>query len=301
MRATSVHALVMAALAALLAAGCGLGAGGSQASGGRLEVVAAESFWGSIAAQVGGDKVHVTSIVNNPDADPHDYDATPQDARAIARTRYFVFNGAGYDEWARKLAAANPTSGRLLLDVGALAGVREGGNPHLWYSAPVVYSVVDRIAADLGKLDPASKAYFDEQRSRYKNVGLKDYSDAIAAIKGRYAGTPVGASESIFAYMAESTGLRLITPAGYMQAVAEGADPSAADKATVDEQITGKQVKVFVFNSQNSTPDVQGVVSKARAAGIPVVQITETPVPASASFQDWQTAELKSLLAALGG
>src|SRR4029077_5827460 len=134
-----------------------------------------------------------------------------------------------------------------------------------------------------------------------KSTGLKDYHDTIAAIKQKYAGTPVGASESIFAYMSPALGLNLITPPEYMKAISEGTDPSASDKATVDRQVTSRQVKVFVYNSQNSTPDVQSLVDKARAAGIPVVQITETLSPAGATFQDWQTRQLKALLAALGG
>jgi len=272
-----------------------------QASSGKVEVVAAENFWGSIAAQVGGDKVDVTSIIANPATDPHDYDPTASDARLIAGARYFIVNGAGYDPWASKLAAANPVPGRRILDVSVLAGVQDGGNPHMWYSPDIVGKVIDRITADLKQLDAGDSAYFDQQGRNYMTGGLKDYHDSIAAIKKKYAGTPVGASESIFAYMAPALGLELITPPGYLKAISEGTDPSAADKATVDQQVTTGQVKVFVFNSQNSTPDVQSVVNKARAARVPVVQITETLSPAGTTFQDWQTSQLKALLAALGG
>ncbi|HET9410593.1 MAG TPA: zinc ABC transporter substrate-binding protein [Candidatus Dormibacteraeota bacterium] len=295
MRSIWVGVAVIVALS-----GCGLSST-SQASGGRVEVVAAENFWGSVAAQVGGDRVDVTSIIANPATDPHDYDPTANDARLIAGAGYFIVNGAGYDPWASKLAAANPVSGRRVLDVSVLAGVRDGGNPHVWYSPDIVGQVVDRITADLKRLDAGDAAYFDQRGSDYRTAGLKDYHDTIGAIKQRYAGTPVGASESIFAYMAPAVGLDLVTPSGYLQAISEGTDPSAADKATVDRQITTRQVKVFVFNSQNSTPEVQSAVDKARAAGIPVVQITETLSPPGATFQDWQTKQLKALLAALGG
>ena len=285
---------------ALLVAGCGLASAPTTPSG-KIEVVAAENFWGSIAAQVGGDRVHAVSIITSPDTDPHSYEATPADAKAIAQARYVIENGAGYDPWAAKLASANPVPGRLLLDVGDLTGVRDGGNPHLWYSAGFVGKVVDRITADLEKLDEGDAAYFDQQGAQYRDSALKDYHDTIGAIRQKYAGAPVGASESIFAYLAQSTGLDLVTPAGYLKAISEGTDPSAADKATVDQQVTGRQIKVFVFNSQNSTPDVQAVVDNARAEGIPVVPITETLAPANLSFQDWQTHQLKALLNALGG
>jgi len=295
MRSIWLGAAVMMTLSS-----CGL-ASTPQSSSGKLEVVAAEHFWGSIAAQVGGDRVEVTSIIARPATDPHDYDPTANYARLIAGAGYFIVNGAGYDPWASKLAAANPVSGRRILDVSVLAGVPDGGNPHMWYSPDIVGKVIDRITADLKQVDAGDAAYFDQQGTNFKTGGLKDYHDTIAAIKKRYAGTPVGASESIFAYMAPAVGLDLITPPGYLKAISEGTDPSAADKATVDQQVTTRQVKVFVFNSQNSTPDVQSVVNKARAARIPVVQITETLSPAGTTFQDWQTSQLKALLAALGG
>jgi zinc/manganese transport system substrate-binding protein len=295
MRSICLGAAVIVALSS-----CGL-TSAPEASSSKVEVVAAENFWGSIAAQVGGEMVDVTSVIANPATDPHDYEPTANDARLIARSGYFIVNGAGYDPWAPKLAAANPVPGRRILDVSALAGVHDGGNPHMWYSPDIVAKVIDRLTADLKQLDGGQAAYLDQESLAFKTAGLKDYHDTIAAIKQKYAGTPVGATESIFAYMAPALGLDLITPPAYLKAISEGTDPSAADKATVDRQVTTRQVKVFVFNSQNSTPDVQSVVGKARAAGIPVVQITETLSPAGATFQDWQTAQLKALLAALGG
>jgi zinc/manganese transport system substrate-binding protein len=289
--------LIVAGLAVLTAA-CGLSGGGSAS--GKVEVVAAENFWGSVAAQVGGDKVHLVSIITNPDTDPHDYEAKPDDAKKIAVANYVIVNGAGYDSWASKLLAANPVNGRQTLDIGELVGVKDGGNPHFWYSPDYVNKVIDRITADLKKLDSGDASYFDTQSSNYKNSGLKDYKDTIAAIKKKYTGVPVGATESIVVYIAQATGLNLVTPPDYMKAISEGTDPSAGDKATVDQQVSGKKVKVLVFNTQNSTPAVQAVATKARAVNIPVVEITETP-PADSSFQDWQTGQLKALLKALGG
>jgi zinc/manganese transport system substrate-binding protein len=250
---------------------------------------------------VGGEKVEVTSIIASPAVDPHVYEATANDARLIATARYVIVNGAGYDPWAYKLLAANPVPERVVLDIGVLNGVPVGGNPHMWYSPNFVARVIDKITADLTLLRSGDAAYFAQQNVAYKNTGLRDYHDAIAAIKQKYSGTPVGATESIFAYMSPALGLNLITPPGYMKAISEGTDPSVSDKAAVDQQVASKEIKVFVFNSQNATPDVQSLVRKARVKGIPVVQITETLSPAGATFQDWQTSQLKALLAALGG
>ena len=287
---------------AFLMAACGLSqAPAGSNSSGKVQVVAVENFWGSIAAQVGGEHASVTSIISNPDADPHDYDPTPQDARTIAQANYVIVNGVGYDGWAIKLLAANPVSGRRILNIGEMLGKKDGDNPHLWYSPEYVGQVVDRIAADLGQLDNSDAAVLYQQGEDYKNKGLKPYHDTIGAIKQRYTGTKVGATESIFTYLAEGTGLDVITPPGYLNAISEGADPSAADKATVESQIATRAIKVFVYNSQNSTPEVQGLVAKARDKTIPVVSVTETMLPAGATFQDWQTAQLNGLLQALGG
>jgi zinc/manganese transport system substrate-binding protein len=291
---------VVGGLASLSVSACGLSSTGLGASA-KVEVVVAENFWGSIATQIGGDRAHVTSVIVNPETDPHAYEPTPADAQLIAGAKYVIVNGAGYDSWAPKLLAANPVSGRTVLTVGDFIGKKEGDNPHMWYSPAYVDRVLDKIASDLAAIDPADTAYFDQQKTAYKTGGLKPYHDTINAIKTKYSGTAVGATESIFSYLAEGTGLNLITPNEYLKAISEGTDPSPADKATVQDQIANKKIKVFVFNTQNSTPDVQSLVDKAKAKGIPVSRVTETLAPANLTFQDWQTNQLKELLAALGG
>ena len=96
-------------------------------------MVAAENFWGSIAAQLGGEQVEVHSIIVNPDTDPHSYEPTPRDARTLAGSQLAIVNGVGYDNWASKLLAASPQSGRVVLNVGDLLGLQRGDNPHRWY------------------------------------------------------------------------------------------------------------------------------------------------------------------------
>ena len=296
--------VVGACLLASLLAGCGVGGGAGPvpcAGAGKPVVVAAENFWGSIAGQLAGDRACVASIIANPDTDPHAYEAKPNDARLIAGAGYFIENGAGYDPWAPKLVAANPVAGRLVLDVGRLSGKKEGDNPHLWYSPALVGQVVDRIGSDLASIDPAGAAYFQQRTAQYKTVALKPYFDTIATIRQKYAGTPVGASESVFSYLADALGLNLVTPYGYLKAISDGTEPSAADKVEVDREITSGSIKVFVYNSQNTTRDVVALVDKAKARKIPITTVTETLAPANLSFQDWQARQLTSLLGALGG
>ncbi|HAC44488.1 MAG TPA: ABC transporter substrate-binding protein [Chloroflexi bacterium] len=302
----SVHFVRRSSLVALgvlgaflsLATSCG---SSTSAGSGTVNVVATENFWGSIATQLAGSHATVRSIIANPQTDPHAYEPTASDARAIAGAAFVIENGAGYDPWAQKLIDANPSSSRAVLDVGKLNGVAEGGNPHMWYSPTFVRKVIDAVTAQLQSLDSADGTYFATQHDTYTSTGLKQYDDLRAEIKQKYSGTPVGATESIFAYMAPDLGLNLISPPGFLKAISEGTDPTAADKATMDSQITSKRIKVLVFNSQNSTPDVQALVDKARAKGILVTSVTETLDPANVTFQDWQSRQLQALIDALAG
>ena len=296
-RAAGAAGGVLATIVVLSA--CGSSSTSAAGSGGRVEVVTAESFWGSIATQVGGDHAHVTSVISNPDTDPHSYEPTPQDGRALAQAQYVVVDGAGYDPWAPKLVDADPSSSRRVLTIADLAGRKEGDNPHMWYSPSIVTRVVDRIAADLSAADPADAAYFSQQATNFKTVKLLQYNRLRAAIVRQYAGVMVGATESIFEDLAADLKLDLVTPPGYMRAISEGTDPTADDKATFDRQVGDHTIQVLVFNRQNSTPDIQALVDKATSRGIPVVPITETLDPATASFQDWQAAQLAALQAAL--
>jgi zinc/manganese transport system substrate-binding protein len=273
--------------------------GSGSGSGKRIRVVAAENFWGSVASQLGGGHVQVTSIITNPNADPHDYEPTAADARTVADAEMTIVNGIGYDAWADKLLSSNPSSGRTQLKVGDLVGLKPGDNPHRWYSPADVRKVIAQITADYKKIDPADSADFDKLRSTFENKTLGTYNQLIADIKTKYAGTPIGASESIVSPLADGLGLKMLTPYSFLSAISEGTDPTAHDKALIDHQIKSKQIKVYVYNSQNATPDVKQQVKEAKAEGIPVTTVTETLTPAGASFQQWQVRELRGLRAAL--
>src|SRR5262249_27108483 len=186
-----------------------------------------------------------------------------------------------------------------VVNVGALLGVPTGGNPHRWYSPADVQRVINAMVADFGRLDPAHKAYFARQRTRFNTVALKQYDALIAAIKAKYSGTPVGASESMFAMLAPALGLKLITPYSFLTAISEGTEVSAADKQTIDNQIRHHLIKIYVYNSQNVTPDVGAQLAGAKAAHIPVTTITETLTPASSTYQAWQARELAGIESAL--
>jgi zinc/manganese transport system substrate-binding protein len=288
-------------LVGLLASACATTAPDSSSSGGdRIVVVAAENFWGSIAAQLGGTKVIETSIITNPQTDPHSYEPTAADARIIAGARLFIQNGIGYDtSWAPGLVAANPNASRTVLTVGNVLGLANGDNPHQWYSHASVYAVIDAITAAYQKIDPDDASYFAQQKSAFEGGALAEYNKLETEIKDEYAGTPIGASESIVSPLATTLGLDMLTPYSFLKDISEGTDPTTADKALIDQQIRNKQIKVYVYNSQNSTPDIQAQVALATREGIPVTTVTETLSPAGDSFQQWMVGELQGLQKAL--
>jgi zinc/manganese transport system substrate-binding protein len=286
------------AVAVPLLTGCGAVASGEPGSG-TVRVVAAENFWGSIAAQLGGDRATVDSVITNPNEDPHDYEPTASDARTLATAQLVIVNGIGYDPWAPKLLSANPASGRTVLTVGDLFGLEEGDNPHRWYDPANVEAVANAITADLKKLDPKHASYYDQRRAAFEQQGLASYHRLIAEIRARYGGTAVGASESIFALQSPALGLNLITPYSFLKAISEGTEVSAKDTITVQRQLSHHEVKVWVYNSQNATPEIQRLNALARSEHIPIATITETLTPATATFEQWQTAQLQRIAQAL--
>lgn len=296
----AVTALAASACSTTAPGSTSAAASGTASASGKIVVVAAENFWGSIAAQLGGSKVTETSIITNPQTDPHSYEPTAADARTIAGAQMFIQNGIGYDTaWAPGLVSANPSSTRTVLTVGDVLGLKDGDNPHQWYSHTSVYKIIDAITAAYQKIDPADASYFAQQKSTFENTTLAEYNQLETTIKAKYAGTPIGASESIVSPLADSLGLDMKTPYSFLKDISEGTDPTTADKATIDQQIEGKQIKVYVYNSQNSTPDIQAQVTLAKKEGIPVTTVTETLSPAGDSFQQWMVSELQGLQQAL--
>jgi zinc/manganese transport system substrate-binding protein len=299
-RSSAVAACMAMLFAAALLSACGrTGAPRDAGTAGRFEVVAAENFWGSIAAQLAGDRASVTSLIVDPDTDPHSYEPTAQDARTLAGAQMAIVNGIGYDNWAPKLLAASPLEGRVVLDVGDALALHAGDNPHQWYAPASVRRVVARIAAGYDRLDPRDAAYFAARRRVFERRGLARYDALRREIRRRYEGVAVGYSESIFQPLGEDLGLKLVTPYGFARAIAEGTDVTAQDKQTVDAQVRQRRIAIWVFNSQNVTPDVQRVNELARRSRIPIATVTETLSPASDSFQQWQVAELEGLARAL--
>jgi zinc/manganese transport system substrate-binding protein len=292
---TSLTGLALSLLVVLT--GCGAR---SQTTGAHatLHVVAAENVWGSIVAEIGGDRVTVSSVLSDPNADPHEYESKVAVSEEFATAAYVVVNGAGYDTWAQRLLDADPSSSRRVLDVAVLLGKRPGDNPHFWYGPAYVERVADRMRDDLIALDPSGRAYYEGRRRAFE-AALRPYRAELAAIRHDFHGRPVGATENIVVYLARAVDLRLISPPAFMQAVANGTEPPVSSVAEFERQIAARRIAVLLYNAQTVGAVTTNAQRQARRAGIPIVTVTETVVPPKARFEDWQTNQLRSLYAAL--
>jgi zinc/manganese transport system substrate-binding protein len=285
-------------VAALVLVGAACGSSTQSGQSGPLKVVAGQNFWGSIATQLGGSKVSVQSVVTDPNADPHEYESNTNDARAFAEADLVILNGAGYDVWGDKLLSANASSHRQVVKIADLLGKKEGDNPHFWYNPDWVVKVADKITAEYKSIDSSDTGYFDQRRADF-TTALKPYDDRIAEIKQKFTGVAIGSTESIFVYMATALGLNLISPPDFMAAVSEGNDPPATAVVEFQNQVSAKQIKVLIYNVQTATAVTTNVRHLAEANNIPVVGVSETLQPESATFQEWQLAQLLTLENAL--
>lgn len=264
----------------------------------KIQIVAAENFWGSLVSQIGGNKVNVLSVVTDPNADPHEYESDAADARAIAKANYVIVNGVGYDDWATQLISASSNNKRVVLDVGNLVGVRTGGNPHLWYNPNYVNKTIAKMEQNLIAIDPSDKTYFQAQYKKLQQ-NLEPYQSRIAQIKHQFGGTKVASTESIFVYLANAAGLDLVSPPAFIDAVAEGNDPPASSVVEFQQQLQSGAVKAMVYNEQTVTPLTNSMKQLAAQQNIPIVGVTETIQPPNVSFEVWMNAELLQLENAL--
>lgn len=276
-------------------------ASSSTVSNGMINIVAAENFWGSLVSQLCVAHCDVTSVVSDPNADPHEYSSNPADAEAISNASLVIVNGAGYDQWALDLIASADVPGQTVLNVQQLLNQSIDANPHFWYSPYYVNYTVAAMYRDLVKIDPTDKSYFTQQYSTLNASLWSSYMKQETLIKQQFSGTPVASTESIFVYMANATGLDVVSPPGFMEAVAEGNDPSAADVATMEDLMAAgnSTCHLLVYNEQTVTPLTQTIKAEAASNQIPVIGVTETIQPPNVTFQFWMGGEAIELQNAL--
>ena len=275
-----------------------IGAFGAPAFADPVKVVAAENFYGDMASQIGGANVAVTSILNDPDTDPHLFEASPATAKALSDAKIVIVNGVDYDPWMEKLLGAHKAPDRKEIIVARVAGRKAGDNPHLWYDPAYMKAAAKALVADLTAVDPEHKADYEQSEAKFLD-SLKPLDDKIAAMHKSYAGQPVTASEPVFGYQAKLIGLKVHNEK-YALAVMNNAEPPPSEVAAFENDLKGKKVKAMLYNAQASEPAVAKLVQLAKDNNIPVVGVSETEPPNS-TYQDWMMGQLNALDRALSG
>jgi len=263
-----------------------------------IKIVAAESVYGDVVQQVGGTGVAVTSILTHPNQDPHEFEASASTARALAEARLVVYNGADYDPWVAVLLSGSRRAAGEVIEVAALAHKKPGDNPHLWYEPSAMSALAEAVAATLTRIDPGHAADYGRGLAAFA-VGMQRLGQKIAALRAKYAGTPVTATEPVFGYMADALGLSMRNDR-FQLAVMNGTEPSAAAVAAFERDLRTHAVKALFYNSQTGEALSARMREIALEAGVPVVAITETE-PQGLNYQEWMLRQLDALDRALAG
>ena len=264
----------------------------------RINLVAAENFYANIAAQIAADRANILSIISNPDQDPHLFETTPSVVRDIMAARIVILNGANYDAWMERLLKASPQPGRTVVSVADILGKKAGDNPHLWYAPDAAPAVATAISEALSAADPSHSLDYVNRLKTFI-ASLEPMRQKIAAIRAKYAGLPITATEPVFGYMANALKLEMRNT-HFQLAIMNDTEPSANDVAAFERDLKQHKVRVLLYNKQASDKLVQRFVDLARASNIPVVGVTET-APPGVSYQDWMVAQLNDLEKALAG
>ena len=297
----------LARFAAGLALAMGTAFGGAsaalaaqQAGSAAIAVVAAENFYGDVVKQIGGNNVDVTSILSNPDQDPHLFEASPKTARALQNARVVVYNGADYDPWMTKLLGATgggkSANSRTTIVAADLVGKKAGDNPHLWYDPKTMPAVARAVSAALGTADPAHKSVYDANLATFL-ASLQPVDAKVAALRARYQGQPVTATEPVFGYMSDAIGLDMRN-LRFQLATMNDTEASASDIAAFERDLRERRVRVLIYNSQATEALTRRMLALAKQSKVPSVSVTETE-PAGVNFQQWMLAQLDSLDKAL--
>jgi zinc/manganese transport system substrate-binding protein len=261
-----------------------------------VRIVAAENFYGDVAKQIGGPEVTATSILSNPDEDPHLFEASPSVARAISAAQIVVYSGIDYDPWVEKLLSAAKNPNRKVIVVAELIGKKSGDNPHVWYDVSTMLTFAKTLAADLGSADPAHQADYQQRLAQFEK-SLEPIRAKIALLKSRLAGDEVTATEPVFGYMIDALGMKS-RDQSFQLAVMNNTEPSASDVAHFEDDLKGHKVRLLVYNSQASDPIAERMMKLAQASGVPVVGANETEPPGK-TYQAWMQSELDAVDQAL--
>lgn len=328
-----VIALALASVSALVLAGCSgtpaAGGSGGESDDGVIQVIASTNVYGSLAEQIGGDRVEVTSIINSAAQDPHSYEASARDRLTVQTAELVIENGGGYDSFIDTLLADSDahvlTAVEFSHDYPGNEGHDEadeddhadeehdhadeddegheghdhveGFNEHVWFDPHTMIHVVEGIAEELTELDPDGEADFNAAAAEIV-AELEGFETDLATLGTEAGGASVFITEPLPGYIAAAAGLTDVTPEGFAEAVEEGNDVAPATLLAALEVIDSGDVQVLLTNAQTGGAETQRVEDAAEAAGIPVVAFTELLQDGS-SYAEWMQDAIQNLADAL--
>jgi len=285
---------VAVTIASVLVTACG---GGSQAESnpGVINAIGTENEYANVVSQIGGAYVHVSSILNNPNTDPHTYEASPSVAEEVSAAQLIVQNGLGYDDFMNNIESGSPSSSRKVIVVQHLLGLPGSTpNPHLWYAPTTMPKVAQAIAADLAALQPAHASYFQMALQKF-DASLTPWLTAIAAFKTAYPGIPAATTEPVADYLLQAMGTDNLTPFPFQADIMNGVDPAPEDISLENGFFTDHRVKVFCYNQQVVDALTTSIRLNAARAGVPVVGVYETMPTPGYDYQTWMLAEVQAI------
>lgn len=289
--------VVSAAAAAVLAGAVGCSTHqDTAAAGDRPRVVASTDVWAGVVRAVAGNSAEITTIMDDPAADPHSYEAGPADAAEVARADLVVFNGGGYDEFMNQFL--DQSGARPTVEAVTLAKPHGGAtNEHVWYDLPVVAAVAQQVAGQLGRLEPARAGQFRAAAAAF-GKGIDDLNAKVAGIAERHAGAKVAMTEPVALSLVDAARLDDLTPPQFTEAVEEENDPPAAAVAATRQLLATRRVQVLIYNPQTETPLINRIRDTAKDAAIPIVTMTET-IPTGTTYLTWMSGQIDALSVAL--
>jgi len=290
-------ALVAGAVAALALAAAGCGSGGATDAANATTVISAvgaENEYANVLGQIGGRYVRASAVLDNPNTDPHTFEASPKVAQEVSSARLIVQNGVGYDSWMNKIESASPNTGRKVITVQQVLGLPDSTpNPHLWYDPATMPAVAKAIATGLSALQPAHKAYFQARLQAFTR-SLDPWRNAIAAFKAKYPGTTAATTEPVADYLLTAMGITNLTPFRFQADIMNGTDPAPQDIALENSLFAQHKVKLFAYNQQVTDSLTSSIRDNAVKAGVPLVGVYET-MPTGYTYQRWMLAEVNAI------
>jgi len=267
----------------------------SKAAG--IKIVAAENFYGGVAQQIAGSTAEVTSILTNPNQDPHEFTTNAATAKAVADADLIIYSGISYDPWMDKLLGAKGKPNRVIIKVADLVGAKEGDNPHIWYDSRTMPTLTVKLAEILSRNDPAQATAYQKRSDDFKS-SMQVVLDKIATIKAASSSVEVTATEPVFGYMADALGLKMLNY-DFQVKIMNDSEPGADQTAAFEKSLTSRTAKILFYNSQVTDPTTDRMQKIAQQSGIPIVGVTETQPLDQPSYVGWMLRELDEVQAAL--